>query len=119
MALAIEQGKLIGVGDSSVQQQVTGHSYILETVPPQFNICGVAPVDCSEEDTKSNRGESCTVLAMVTLISLICDLYNIKIGSVTLYCDNKQGLRRQNISKSTFTTLNLRDTDVKMEVEHF
>ena len=119
IASAIVKGTLLGVGDSSVQQQKTWHSYILETIPPQYNICGVAPVDCAEEDTTSNRGESCTVLAMVSLLYVICELYNITTGSVTLYCDNKQGLRRRQVSNSTFTTLNYRDTDVKMEVEYF
>ena len=103
----------MGVGNSSVQKTV--HLYILETIHPKYNICGVAPVDCSEEDTTS----SCTVLEMVTLLYAICKLYNITTGSVTVYCDNMQGLRRRIISKSTFTTLNFRDADVKMEVDFF
>jgi len=119
IAIAISTGKLMGVGDSSVNDYETAHSYILETIPPRVNICGVAPVDCSEEDTTSNRGESCTVLAMVSLISVICQLYNIQKGSATVYCDNLQGLRRRIVSKSTYTTLNFRDTDVKMELEFF
>jgi len=80
-------------------------------------MCGVAPVDCAEEDATSNRGESCTVLAIVSVIYAICKLYNIQKGLVDVYCDNMQGLRRRIISKSTFTTLNLKDTDMKMELE--
>jgi len=117
LAIAITNKKLMGVGDSSVQNYSIGHSYILETIPPKFNMCGVAPVDCAEEEATSNRGESCTVLAMVSVIYAICKLYNIQEGLVDVYCDNMQGLRRRIISKSTFTTLNLKDTDIKMELE--
>ena len=118
LALALKEGRLIGVGDASVNDYKIGHAYNLETKPPQFHIRGVAPVDCVEEDQTSNRGESFTILALCTIVNVLCKVYNIQEGSVVMYCDNKEALRRKDTHKSTFTTLSRRDIDVKMSVEH-
>ena len=118
LALALNQGTLIGVGDASVDNDSIGHAYILESKPAKYRLCGVSPVDCVEEDQTSNRGESFTILALCTLVHALCKLYNIPKGSVTLYCDNKEALRRKQVSKCTFTTLSKRDVDVKMSVEY-
>jgi len=118
LASALSKGTIIGVGDASVADQKIGHAYILETKPPQFNLKGVAPVDCVEEDQSSNRGESFTVLAMCTMVHVICTLYNIKDGSITIHCDNLEALRRKEPSTSTFTSLSKRDVDVKLSIEH-
>ena len=75
-------------------------------------------MDCVIEDQSSNRGESFTVLALCTLVHALCKLYYIKSGSVTIYCDNKEALRRRKIDDSTFTSLSRRDIDVKMSVEY-
>jgi len=118
LANALARGDLIGVGDASVARDMIGHAFILETVPPKYRLIGVAPVDCVVEDQTSNRGESFTVLAICTLIQALCKFYNMKKGAVTIYCDNKEALRRKKPQTSTFTTLSGRDVDVKMSVEH-
>jgi len=118
LATALRNDSLIGVGDASVDQQRMGHAYILETKPPKYNMQGVAPVDCVEEDQTSNRGESFTVLAICTTVNILCKLYQIDKGSIVIYCDNKEALRRRHLSTSTFTSLSKRDIDVKMAVEH-
>jgi len=118
VATALSNGSLIGVGDASVALDRIGHAYILESKPAQYSIGGVAPVDCVVEDQSSNRGESFTVLALCTLVHALCTLYNVKSGSVTIYCDNMEALRRRKIDSSTFTSLSRRDIDVKMSVEY-
>jgi len=74
-------------------------------------------VDCLEEDITSNRGEGFTVLSMLYITDILCKMFSIKAGSITLYCDNAEALRRKNIYFSTYTTLTKRDIDVKMEME--
>ena len=118
LALALQNGSLIGVGDASVALEKIGHAYILESKPAKYSMSGVAPVDCVVEDQTSNRGESFTVLALCTLIHALCRTYNLNSGSVTIYCDNMEALRRRKTDMSTFTTLSRRDIDVKMEIEH-
>jgi len=118
LATALQNGSLIGVGDASVALEKIGHAYILESKPANYSMSGVAPVDCVVEDQTSNRGESFTVLALCTLIHALCRVYNLNSGSVTIYCDNMEALRRKKTDMSTFTTLSRRDIDVKMEIEH-
>jgi len=114
---AIQQNKCMGVGDASVRAQLGGHSYVIETIPAKYSITGVGPVDCMEEDITSNRGEGYTVLSMLYILDILCKCYSITTGSATLYCDNKEALRRRDIYFSTYTKLTTRDTDVKMEME--
>ena len=116
LAVAIQKEKILGVGDASVTELRAGHAYILETIPPRFHIHGVAPVDCVEEDVTSNRAEGCTILAMLHIIEIICNMFDIPNGSITLFCDNKEALRKRNVKMSTYTKLSIRDTDIKMEL---
>jgi len=118
LANALVQGNLIGVGDASVANDMIGHAFILETKSTNYSLIGVAPVDCVVEDQTSNRGESFTVLAMCTIIHALCKFYGLKKGAVTIYCDNKEALRRKRPQTCTFTTLSGRDVDVKMSVEY-
>jgi len=116
LATAIQNKKILGVGDASVADLRAGHAYILETIPPRFHIHGIAPVDCVEEDVTSNRAEGCTILAMLHILDIICNMFNISKGAITLFCDNKEALRKRNVKMSTYTKLSIRDTDIKMEL---
>jgi len=118
IATAIRNSKALGVGDASVARDLGGHAYVIETQPAKHRIHGTAPVDCLVEDLTSNRGESSTVLAMLIVTSIVCDIFHIKEGSISIMCDNKEALRRRKIATCTYTNLATRDMDIKMEVEH-
>jgi len=92
LAEALEKHQIIGVGDASVRNSIAGHAYVIETKPPRFHFHAIAPVDCTEEDVTSNRAEGCTILAMLHVIEIICVIFHIKEGSISLFCDNKEAL---------------------------
>jgi len=116
LAEALGKNQIIGVGDASVRNSTAGHAYVLETKPPKFHFHAIAPVDCTEEDVTSNRAEGCTILAMLHVVEIICVMFHIEDGSISLFCDNKEALRKRNVSMSTYTSLSIRDTDIKMEL---
>jgi len=118
IAAAITNSKALGVGDASVARDLGGYAYVIETQPTRHRIHGTFPVDCLVEDLTSNIGESVTFLAMFIVTSIICDIFHIREGSISIMCDNKEALRRKLIETSTYTNLATRDTDIKMEVEH-
>ena len=117
--MALSTGTIIRVGDASVDDYKTGHAYTQETKSPQYRLCGLSAADCVEEDQTSTRSQSSTILMLCTLVHAICKVCNIESGSLEMYCDNKEALRRkEEVPKSTFTTLSRRDVDVKMSVEY-
>jgi len=117
VAKAISSGKALGVGDASVKSSKGGHAYVLESVPTRHRIHGVAPVDCVQEDLTSNRSEGCTVLAILIVSQVICEIFHITKGHISIMCDNKEALRRKQTTFSSYTKLVVRDVDIKMELK--
>ena len=72
---ALENGNIIGVSDASVSDEnYASHAYTIISTDEKYQIMGVAPVDCDEDDTESTRAEKSGVLAIVTLVSILTDM---------------------------------------------
>ena len=79
----------------------------------------MAPIDCDADDLESTRAELLGQLAILTIINLLVELYNIISGSVDVYCDNKDSLAKQLIqsNKIAFPRFYCPNEDLKIEVQ--
>ena len=119
LASYLEKGKVIGVGDASVDKKKSSHAYVLESRDETISIRGAAPVDNDVDDVSSNRAEGCTVLAIITMATALSIYYELNSPSITVFCDNDEALRYRNYKKSTYSKLVMRDIDIKLEVSNF
>lgn len=92
LARYLGQGKVIGVGDASVEDARSSHAYILESTDEEVSVQGVAPIDNDPDDASSNRTESCSVVAMLTLATAVSLFYDVDTPRITIYSDNKEAI---------------------------
>ena len=53
---------------------------------------------------------------MIQLTMSIATFYGVEGATIRIYCDNEETMRYKPMSKSTYTTLTKRDTDLKIEM---
>ena len=116
---ALEGHSVIGVGDASVSSDsYASHAYILESKDEKHRIKGVAPVDCDEDDVDSTRAEKSGVLAMLTVLRVLENMYDLGKARVTIYSDNLEavGIKRRPNYLLSYVRFNATCYDINEEV---
>ena len=89
----IEAGKALAVADASLgTRDRAAHGYILTTLSGKVVMQGEAPIDCDSDDLESTRAETYGMIAIQTIINVVCKQYEITCGEIEVYCDNKDAL---------------------------
>jgi len=119
LATYLEKGQVIGVGDASVDKKSAAHAYIIESFDEEVSIQGAGPVDNDIDDVTSNRAETCSVLAMLTLATALAAFYDLHEPKITIYSDNAEALRYRDHTFFTYSKFSKKDMDLKLEITYF
>jgi len=93
VANAIRHGTAVAVSDGSFKMKYGTAAFVIEGNDSVNRIRGVNEVPGPLVDGDSHRCELAGLYGIVTLIQTICDMYQIKEGTVKVACDNEQALR--------------------------
>lgn len=68
------------------------HAYIITLRKHDAKIVGEAPVDCDPDDLESTRAETYGMVAIHTLLNVLCENFEIACREIEVYCDNVDAL---------------------------
>mmetsp|Transcript_1987 Transcript_1987/g.3068 ORF Transcript_1987/g.3068 Transcript_1987/m.3068 type:complete len:602 (-) Transcript_1987:27-1832(-) len=92
---SIQHGTGIGVSDGSVRTTIgkATHAWIFQANNGSA-ICGSGPVDGTTEARTSHRAEIQGSAALLVILSLIVNFFNITGGKIVTYCDNQAVVKK-------------------------
>jgi hypothetical protein len=101
IAQAILDGKALGVADGSYMEKISkkhgAAAWIVQECADSALYCqGQVDTSGNTNEVSSYRSELQGVHALLMAIMIICQVYNIKSGSITLACDNEVAVRMSN-----------------------
>lgn len=62
--------------------------YVLTTLSGNARIKGEAPVYCDPDDLESTRSETYGMIAIQTLLNVLCKYLEVTCGGIDIHCDN-------------------------------
>ena len=94
LANRITEGTLLLCSDGSFHPHrgIGSHAWIFSTPEGEILLKGAGPIDCNPRTLSSYRPELGGLAAVLYLLLIIVQVFEVETGVVTLYCDNKSAL---------------------------
>ena len=94
LANRITEGTLLLCSDGSFHPHrgIGSHAWIFSTPEGEILLKGAEPIDCNPRTLSSYRTELGGLAAVLYVLQIIVQVFEVETGVVTLYCDNKSAL---------------------------